>query len=702
MAAQIDDLPPAPTRTDAPAVFVPKSNAMIAALQKFVDQTNVVANEAEDNALTSEANKNLTSADVTSASTSAAESAQSATLSASSANLKGRWGDFTGAALAGEAYAHVNKFWALLQNIPAIESDEPSDTAPNWQVTNDVNMTKTSLTDLNNPQCHILAPNDIEKTLSGTLTRERLSGATYIDDYGKLIYSPSPSTTNFCVRSEQADDGAWFKDNLTVDANQAVSPDGRVSSDEISRTSAGLSRLQQGGITITGGATYTISCWFTGDGNESFIFGGFEAGGGSIQQSVIITPTETPTRFQLTFIADDLTTSFSFQPFRDEGDTTTQAFRWWGAQLEESRIAGGYLKTLASSVTGTSYFGIDALRVNKKGALIEGASTNYLVYSEIFDNVWSKNGATVGINGLIEAPNGAINGNIITATVDGNSDLRLNLPAGMPEGTVPVTLSTFAKAGDNTCLTLSIRDTSNASNSGTARFNLIQGTIYDSDVSGNAILGQPKIIPCVNGWYRCSVTVKLSESQVSTIINPTTSELVTTSLTGSTLYVWGGQLEESSTSYIPTLASPATRANDVVRTSCRDNVPFGAFSVSFEVTDASTKTPFPNILEWDSSPEDFRIEYRESDNAPLVRDSAGVYVIVGEAQASPNGKYAVTLDESGNTNLYRDGLLVGSGVGAINTTDPDGLLRIYGNVQGHLKNLSFQSRALTPDEVKIL
>ena len=64
-------------------------------------------------------------------------SAQNSEVSASSAvagsNFKGRWSDATGAATIPASYSDDGKIWMLLQNIPDITLDQPSNTAPNWQ-----------------------------------------------------------------------------------------------------------------------------------------------------------------------------------------------------------------------------------------------------------------------------------------------------------------------------------------------------------------------------------------------------------------------------------------------------------------------------------------------------------------------------------------------------------------------------------------
>jgi hypothetical protein len=47
LAPLITDLPAAPSRTDEPATFTAKADALVAALQQFVDETNALATYLE-------------------------------------------------------------------------------------------------------------------------------------------------------------------------------------------------------------------------------------------------------------------------------------------------------------------------------------------------------------------------------------------------------------------------------------------------------------------------------------------------------------------------------------------------------------------------------------------------------------------------------------------------------------------------------
>jgi hypothetical protein len=72
----------------------------------------------------------------------------SAGIATSAANFKGEWSTNpdgtprTGAATVPSSYADGGVEWQLLQNIPAIELDQPSSIAPNWQEIKDPDIAK--------------------------------------------------------------------------------------------------------------------------------------------------------------------------------------------------------------------------------------------------------------------------------------------------------------------------------------------------------------------------------------------------------------------------------------------------------------------------------------------------------------------------------------------------------------------------------
>jgi hypothetical protein len=76
---------------------------------------------------------------------------------------------------------------------------------------------------------------------------------TYVDSEGVI----RTATTNLLLRSEEFDDNAsWTKASATITTNTTTAPDGTITADTYSGTSA--SGVRQS-VTLTSGTVYTIS-----------------------------------------------------------------------------------------------------------------------------------------------------------------------------------------------------------------------------------------------------------------------------------------------------------------------------------------------------------------------------------------------------------------------------------------------------------
>jgi hypothetical protein len=90
----------------------------------------------------------------------------------------------------------------------------------------------------------------------GTLTNFA-SGAPRRGDRGVLIEG---ARTNLCLRSEEFDNGAWTKTDITVTANNTSAPDGATTADLLTEGSAGTASLaKSSAITVVSGSTYTTT-----------------------------------------------------------------------------------------------------------------------------------------------------------------------------------------------------------------------------------------------------------------------------------------------------------------------------------------------------------------------------------------------------------------------------------------------------------
>jgi hypothetical protein len=169
--------------------------------------------------------------------------------------------------------------------------------------------------------------------------------------------------------------------------------------------------------------------------------------------------------------------------------------------------------------------------------LVEPQRTNYVLYSEQFDNAaWTTDNATVTANNTI-APDGNLTADRLVGTNTGTYDCRV------------------------------FRDVSSAGTSGAA----VVSIWAKADVAQKMTIGisnrEYQTFDLTTLWVRYSLLVSLGGSNNFNIFaaQVDSSGTVTPGTQG-TIYIWGAQLEAGAyaTSYIPTVASSVTRNADVI------------------------------------------------------------------------------------------------------------------------------------------
>lgn len=194
---------------------------------------------------------------------------------------------------------------------------------------------------------------------------------------------------------------------------------------------------------------------------------------------------------------------------------------------------------------------------------------NIATYSQTFNNaVWTT--ASVIVTGGIVDPNG---GTTAYSIIDNSSSTFHNIAQALDMQYVntPYTLSCYLKAGTGQYAYLNLGD--NGNRWATAVFDLSTGSVTQV---GNGTFGATTIgtvTSATNGWYRCAVTGSTnggvngySYARIGILSSSTWSNASGTggqvSYTGTTatIYAWGAQVEQRSTStpYTVTLASPVT------------------------------------------------------------------------------------------------------------------------------------------------
>ena len=206
--------------------------------------------------------------------------------------------------------------------------------------------------------------------------------------------------------------------------------------------------------------------------------------------------------------------------------------------------------TFARASTATYYNGVTTAK----------AEENLLLQSQTFDDAaWTKTACNVTAN-TDTAPDGTTTAELLTASVNGTSGISQSIVAS----TNTHTCSVFAKAGTCSWIRLMILGTSNNN----AWFDLTNGVVGTVEGTNTAA-----ITSVGNGWYRCSVTS--SGTGTAAFVRLASGNGITTAVNGTTLLLWGAQLEQRSTvtAYTPTTTQPITNyvpvllsaANNVAR-----------------------------------------------------------------------------------------------------------------------------------------
>ncbi len=217
--------------------------------------------------------------------------------------------------------------------------------------------------------------------------------AKYTDSYGTngfyLPFSDTASTTqNFLTYSEQFDNAAWSKTNVTVTANSVAAPNGATVADTVTENTATDEHYTEQIYTKSASSiTYTYSAYVKSNGRNYCIIvrGPSSANNATIAVdtstgAIILSATASGTfssasgavqsvgngwyRVSITFTSDTGTTlyirNYGYNGASAYTGNGSSGFYIWGAQLQASSSVGPYIVTSATAqTTATTNLGAD-------------------------------------------------------------------------------------------------------------------------------------------------------------------------------------------------------------------------------------------------------------------------------------------------------------------------------------------------------
>ena len=411
---------------------------------------------------------------------------------------------------------------------------------------------------------------------SGDLTFTRTGDtATRVNSAGLI----EKVRTNLITYSEQLDNAAWTKSQVTISPNLIISPDGTTTADTAIETTANaqhyvgssnVSFLASTKYTATVYAKWDASCTrnlhvrlgncasvnigasfdkngnfvnYTGGANGTLDAYSFtNVGNGWLRFAVTITTAATASSGNgiILYFLDGTSPNFI--------GSTSQKISLWGAQLETGDIATAYIPTTTAAVSvgpTANTARLDYLGSTCPRLILEPQRQNLVTFSEQFNNAaWSKTAGGTGTAPAVTAnnatsPDGYQNADTIVfnagaGTSASDQSTIYQTISSLPAGTY--TCSFYAKTASGTAQIM-------VRHAGAANFTKF--TITDQ-------------------WQRFTSTeVKGSTSTayLEILIRRGLNEPINAS---ATIQLWGVQLELGSfaTSYVPTLAASATRGAD--------------------------------------------------------------------------------------------------------------------------------------------
>lgn len=199
-----------------------------------------------------------------------------------------------------------------------------------------------------------------------------------------------------------------------------------------------------------------------------------------------------------------------------------------------------------------------------QGIMLEAQRTNLALYSEDFTNAaWTKTSATIGSNAAV-APDGATTADSITVSgASGSANQAVTITAANY-----ISVSVYFKVFTSSHGRIRITD---GTNSVSAWFNISAGTVGTASAGATTCIYSNHYIEALgSSWYRCTLVVSTATSTAFTTHVSCSAADNTEPANLDSVYAWGVQIEQTSssgasTTYIPTTSASVTRNGDDLR-----------------------------------------------------------------------------------------------------------------------------------------
>jgi hypothetical protein len=398
---------------------------------------------------------------------------------------------------------------------------------------------------------------------------------------------------NSYIRSQELDNASVTKTRASVTANAAVAPDGTTTADFLKEdaTAANTHQFHSGGLTIQAGAIYTVSVYAKqAVGSRQFGFVSVETSAfthgfyiyGDLENGTVTEADVSGSGTLVDYGMEDagngwyriwasgtystLTTAETYFRLNEDGTIAGQTYDGdntsgvysWGHQFNRGIEPTPYVATTTAAKIGIpqtydAYEDCFAIRS-------EDAATNLLLQSQTFDNASWTNGNSSETANTHTAPDGTTTADTITSDGTLGSNIRQSVTTSSGSA---YTASCYLKAGTTDWVFLQLSDL--VDDSAGAYFNLATGEVGTEATDGTwTHTASPTITAIGNGWYRCTVTTTVNVVSTTCRILHSDGDGDVDVAIDDTVIVWGAQVELGTvaTSYIPTVTSTVTRAED--------------------------------------------------------------------------------------------------------------------------------------------